>query len=87
MGKEPSGRATDKLVPSRATISVITANVPKARYNLVVGLNSASGAGGMPADVTFCKECSDLNGCRKVLIVRFWSISCSWISPFTTIAD
>ena len=56
LGKRPTGRATDKLVPSRATMSVITANVPKARNNLVVGLKSASGTGGMPADFTCCRE-------------------------------
>ena len=58
--EKPTGRATDKLVPSSATMSVITASVPKARYNLNVGLNSASGTGGMPADFTCCKERADL---------------------------
>lgn len=60
MGRKPTGRATDKLVPSRATISVITANVPKARYNLVVGLKSASDTGGMPADFTCRREYDDV---------------------------
>lgn len=41
-------------------MSVITANVPKARYSLVVGLNSASRTGDMPADFTRCKEYADL---------------------------
>ncbi len=41
-------------------MSVITANVPKARNSLVVGLNSASGTGGMPAEGTCCSVRVDL---------------------------
>ena len=69
MDENPTGRATDKLVPSKATMSVMTANVPNARYNLVVGLNSASGTGGIPADRTCRREFADLTWCREGSVV------------------
>ena len=87
MSKELTGKATDKLVPSRATMSVITANVPKARYNLAVGLNSASDTGGMPVDFTCCKEYADLTSCKECSGDNLWSVACSSASLSTTIAD
>lgn len=50
---ELTGNATLKLVPSSATINVMTANVPKAIYNLGDGLKVA---GSTPAVVTLCRD-------------------------------
>ena len=58
-------------------MSVITANVPKARYSLVVGVKSTSETGGMPADFTCCKESPGSTWCKEELVIRFWSCSCS----------
>lgn len=69
------GKARDELVPSRASISVITASVPKARYSLVVGSSSASGTGRMPSDCRSCDECADVTGWREGSVIRSRSFS------------
>lgn len=51
--KEFTGRATERLVPSRATIKVITDNVTNATSSLGVTLKVSSGT---PADWTWCRE-------------------------------
>lgn len=51
--KRLTGKATLRLVPSNATINVITDSVPKAIYNLGDGLNVA---GSTPAVVTLCRN-------------------------------
>ena len=43
--QEPTGRATDNEVPSKATIRVMTANVRKAAYSRFEGAHTTAGLG------------------------------------------
>ena len=63
-----TGSATDKLVPSRATIKVITASVMKATYSLREGLNSSAAL--VSTLGASCMEESD--DCRGSV---FWSMT------------